>query len=69
MKKKLVDLFLLAALLLSACAAPAPAAPTAPTGTKEASMPGMDAQNGCGKPGISFQVIGSTYCGSSMAGS
>ena len=69
MKKKLVALFLLAALLLSACAKPAPAAPTAPTGTKEASMPGMDAQNGCGKPGISFQVIGSAYCGSSMAGS
>lgn len=69
MKKKLVASFLLAALLLSACAAPAPAAPTAPTDTEEVSMPGMDAQNGCGKPGISFQVIGSAYCGSSMAGS
>lgn len=69
MKKKLVALFLLSALLLSACAAPAPAAPTAPTGTKEASMPGMDAQNGFGMPGFSFQKIGSNYCGSNALGS
>lgn len=69
MKKKLVALFLLAALLLSACAAPAPAAPTAPTDTEQASMPGRDAQNGFGMPGFSFQKIGSNYCGSNALGS
>lgn len=69
MKKKLVALFLLAALLLSACAAPAPAAPTAPTAAEQASMPGRDAQNGFGMPGFSFQKIGSNYCGSNALGS
>lgn len=71
MKTKLISIFLLTILLLSACAKSTPTAPvsTDVTGTEEVSMPGMDAQNGCGKPGISFQVIGSAYCGSSMAGS
>ncbi|MDD7341159.1 MAG: hypothetical protein PUH63_04140, partial [Firmicutes bacterium] len=61
MKTKLISIFLLTILLLSACAKPTPTAPvsTDVTGTEEVSMPGMDAQNGCGKPGISFQVIGS----------
>jgi len=71
MKKKLVALFLLAALLLSACAKPAPAepVPTDITATEQASMPGMDAQNGFGMPGFSFQKIGSNYCGSNALGS
>ena len=31
-------------------------------------MPGMDAQNGFGMPGFSFQKIGSNYCGSNALG-